>query len=86
MMISRSVAGSHLIALRRKRASFKKSTQTITEGSPSQHNSTSNVKTYVIPGFAKFEFLPRAKPQDNIYTRSLPPSMEQVNIKVSRVK
>jgi hypothetical protein len=78
----RSVAGSHLINLRRQRASSK-STQTITEFPPGEHgnsNPASNIKTYVISGFAKFEFRPGAVQQHDIGSRAFPPRFPQVNI------
>ena len=59
---SRSVAGSHLINLRRKRSSFK-SRDSVISSSPDDHtNHDSNIKDqtekrhYVIPNFARFEF------------------------------
>ena len=58
---SRSVAGSHLINLRRQRASFK-SRGSVTSNSPDEYPNTNNfsdVKQYVIPNFARFEFCPK---------------------------
>ena len=75
------VAGSHLINLRRQRASFK-STQTLTESSSvenSNPNLARHVKTYVIPGFAKFEFRPRSQQELNIDSKAFPHRMHQVN-------
>ena len=63
----RSVAGSHLINLRRKRASFKhKSRDSVATSPPDEHSNLtpcSDTKQYVIPNFARFEFGPKVNQQ-----------------------
>ena len=64
---SRSVAGSHLINLRRQRASFN-NTSTIAQCPTEEHRNPyppSNLKQYVIPNFALFEFLTTNEQHDN---------------------
>ena len=69
----RGVAGSHLINLRRKRASFK-SRESVARSPPDEHSNVttcSDTKQYVIPNFALFEFSPKNnQPTENYKVKS----------------
>ena len=65
---SRGIAGSHLINLRRQRASIK-STHSLDVNSPEEYsipNLVSSVREYVIPNFAHFEFRPIEHQQEGL--------------------
>ena len=58
---SRSVAGSHLINLRRQRASLK-SRDSVMSSTLDDHTNIkdhSETRQYIIPNFARFEFCPK---------------------------
>ena len=65
---SRGIAGSHLINLRRQRASIK-STHSLDVNASEEYtiaNLVSSVREYVIPNFAHFEFRPIEHQQEGL--------------------